>query len=55
MEVAGAHGSVDELSKMSYTGFGDHRRAAWAVGGDGAVMTGKVSTLQIAKAGSAIA
>jgi hypothetical protein len=54
MKIASADRSVDELTEMGYAGFGDHRRAARAVGSDGAVMTGKISTLEIAKARRAI-
>jgi hypothetical protein len=55
VDVAGADGSVDELSELGRTGLGDHGGAAGAVGGDGAVVAGEVGTLHVAQTGSAVA
>lgn len=54
MDVEGSDGGIDELGQLDDAGFGDHGRASGAVGGDGAVVAGKVGTLQVAQAGSAI-
>ena len=55
MDVAGANGSVDELSELGWSGFGDHGGTAWAVGGDGAVLAGEIGALQVAQAGCSVA
>jgi hypothetical protein len=54
MKIASANRSVDELTELGYAGFSDHRRATGAVSSDSAVMTRKISTLEVAKAGGAI-
>lgn len=55
MDVAGADGSVDELSELGRSGLGDHRGTARAIGGDGTVVAGEVSALHVSKTGRAVA
>ena len=44
-------GGVDEGSEVCRAGLGDHGRAFWAVGGDGAEAAGGVGALEAAEAG----
>lgn len=55
VDVEGSDGAADEPGQLGYTGFGDLGGASGAVGGDGTVVSGGVSALQIAQTGGAVA
>ncbi len=55
VDVKGSDGGIDELGKLYNAWFGDHSGASGAVGGDGAVVAGEVSALQVAQASGSIA
>jgi len=54
MKVTGANRGVDELSKMGYAGFGDHRWPSGTIGSNRAVVAGEVSALEVAETGGAV-
>lgn len=47
--------SLDQLCELGCTGFGDHGRPAWAVGGKSAVMTCEVGVGHLSKRSCAAA
>jgi hypothetical protein len=55
MEIEGADGGAGEFCELRDAWLGDHRGAAGAVGGDGAVVAGEVGPMQIPQAGGAVA
>jgi hypothetical protein len=55
VDVAGADGRVEELSEMNHAGLGDQGWAAWAVCGDGAIVSGEIGTVKAAQADGTVA
>ena len=55
MNITGVDRGVDELGELGDSGLGYHGRAPGTVGGDGAVVSGEVSALEVAQAGGAVA
>jgi hypothetical protein len=55
MNVEGSDSGVDEFGQLDDAGFGDLRGTSGAVRGDGAVVSGDVSALQVAQTGGSVA
>jgi hypothetical protein len=55
MQIESTYSSVRQFRQLSYASLGDQGRTAWAIGGDGTVVTFKIGTVKVAQTGGSVA